>query len=73
MKRIKHESKNKHIVFELDIESPKETIARWKTEMGKIKNNLQNIIQKHKKSKRNHHFIDIEIEKEDGTIKKYTL
>lgn len=73
MKRIKHESKNKHIVFELDIESPKETIARWKTEMGKIKNNLRNEFKKHDKSKKKHHFIDIEIEKADGTTKKFTL
>lgn len=73
MKRLRHESKNNHIVIELDIESPKETLARWKTGIKKLKNNLRNAFKKHDKSKKEHHFIDVEIEKADGTTKKFTL
>lgn len=73
LKRFKHESKNNHVVIELDIESPRETLARWKAGIKKIKNNLRNEFKKHDKSKKKHHFIDIEIEKADGTTKKFTL
>ena len=36
MKRLKYQSKNKHVTIELDVYSPKETVAMWKQDIKKF-------------------------------------
>ena len=70
MKRYEYQSKNHHVKFVLDVESPRESIARLKHRLGKIKAKLH----RDNKSKRvRRPFIDIQIEKSDGTKKEYKL
>lgn len=36
MKRLKYQSKNKHVTIALDVYSPKETVAMWKQDIKKF-------------------------------------
>ena len=70
MKRYEYQSKNHHVKFVLDVESPRESVARLKRKIGKIKAKLH----RGNKSKRvRKPFIDIEIEKSNGTKKVFKL
>ncbi|MCW3764674.1 hypothetical protein NP061_009990 [Weissella confusa] len=37
MKRLKYQSKNKHVTISLDVYSPRETVAMWKQDIKKFK------------------------------------
>lgn len=37
MKRLKYQSKNKHVTIALDVYSPRETVAMWKQDIKKFR------------------------------------
>ena len=74
MKHFEHETKKGHVKIELDVESPRETVKRYKAGINRVKNKLvDKVKRRNSKPKKEHNFIDIEIEKSDGTKKEYKL
>ena len=49
MKRLKYQSKNKHVTISLDVYSPRETVAMWKQDIKKFKMWLHTPKDKRKK------------------------
>ncbi|ANU50893.1 hypothetical protein EGO58_07135 [Limosilactobacillus reuteri] len=49
MKRLKYQSKNKHVTISLDVYSPRETVAMWKQDIKKFKKWLHTPKDKRKK------------------------
>lgn len=75
MKQFQYQSKNNHVTFKLDIESPRETWQLYKNDFNKLKNKLHEKIKSRKENKpqKRQPFIDIEIVNKDGKVKRFKL
>lgn len=49
MKRLKYQSKNKHVTIALDVYSPRETVTMWKQGIKEFKNWLRTPKNKRRK------------------------